>query len=234
MNTLIADHFTAHDLLTPAECEEIRARIDALHLKWIRHHDDVPLHTLGISGFLTHSRQEYETRATEKNAVLRAHFADVLALVRAALERHVGAPVEDHPIGALPGFNVFGSHPYFATPFASAHFDVQHRNLNWPERIDETDVVSFTLPVALPATGGGIDIWDIRAPDIANLDRELKPARIAAAHHEHLPHRTGTIVIHRGDILHRIAPTTEVQPDDRRYTLQGHTVRVGTRYIWYW
>ena len=66
MNTLIDEHFTARDLLTPAECEEIRARIDALHCEWIRHHDDVPLHTLGISGFLTHSRQEYETRRNRK------------------------------------------------------------------------------------------------------------------------------------------------------------------------
>ena len=234
MSTLVDNHFTLLDLLTLDDCNRIRNRIDHLAHEWIRHHDELPLQTLGISGFLVHSPDEYASLAAEKNAVLRRHFADLLALVRTAIEQHLGAPVQDHPSGALPGFNVFGSHPFFGEPFASAHFDVQYRNLRWPDGLDATDVVSFTLPVALPASGGGIDVWDLRPSDMADLDRDLQPARVAAAHHEYLPHRVGRIVVHRGDILHRIAPTPEVQPGDRRYTLQGHTVRVGDRYVWYW
>lgn len=234
MSTLVDRHFTCVELLTPAECAQVCDRIDGLAHEWIRHHDEVPLHTLGISGFLVHSAEEYDVRAAEKNAVLRAHFADLYARVRSTIERHVGARVEDHPTGALPGFNVFGSHPFFGEPYASAHFDVQYRNLRWPEGLDDTDVVSFTLPFALPVAGGGIDVWDLRASDLDDLDRELQPDRVAAARHEYLAHRIGTIVIHRGDILHRIAPTRKVEPGDRRYTLQGHAVRVGVRYVWFW
>jgi len=234
MSTLIDQHFTRVQLLSTTECRQLCDRIDGLGHEWIRHHAEIPMHTLGISGFLVHSPEEYERRAAEKNPVLRTHFAELLALVRSTIERHVGTPVEDHPNGALPGFHLFGSHPYFGEPYASAHFDVQYRNLSWADGLDDTDVVSFTLPLALPASGGGIDVWDLRASDFAHLDRELQPARVAAADHEYLPHRIGRIVIHRGDILHRIAPTPMVGPGDRRYTLQGHAVRVGDRYVWFW
>ena len=47
-------------------------------------------------------------------------------------------------------------------------------------------------------------------------------------------YQPGRLVIHTGDSVHQIAPSTYSGPDDVRITLQGHLVRV--RGVWqlYW
>jgi hypothetical protein len=232
--SVLADDFEQRELCTAAECRELTRRIESLRALWTSHHDHVPVHSLGISGFLVPSDATYRRIAAECNPVLLRAFADLYERMRTFLAARVGQPVLDHPYGALPGFNLFGDHEYFATPFASAHFDVQYRNLEWPDHVDVRDVCSFTLPLALPRAGGGLDVWDLREHDLAALDDEARIELVDTTARETLEHRVGCAVVHRGDVLHRIAPARRIAAGDRRYTLQGHVARSGPNYYWYW
>lgn len=213
---------------------DVVRRIESLRSAWCRHHPDIPVFSLGISGFLAHTPEAYLATATKMKPVLQAVLGDLYERVRQVLELRLGAPVVDHPSGAFPGFNLLGGHEYFMTPFASAHFDVQFNNLDWPAQVDTDALVSFTLPVALPEAGGSIDIWPLRQADLAGLDGADAARAVDATPMVSLPHRVGHMVVHDGDILHRIAPAPAITPTDRRYTLQGHIARCGSVNYWYW
>ena len=80
---------------------------------------------------------------------------------------------------AYPGFHVFGHKPgklsdpacgeRFSKPLASLHVDIQYRDhmTIWEQfdQVDLEDTLSFTLPVELPRTGGGLFVWDWMAMD---------------------------------------------------------------------
>lgn len=63
---------------------------------------------------------------------------------------------------ALPGFHIFRAHQQFLNPVASMHIDLQHKTLQWQEELQvdpETNTLSFTLALALPKSGAGLNTW---------------------------------------------------------------------------
>ena len=76
--------------------------------------------------------------------------------------------------------------------------------------------MSFTLAVALPQSGGGLNVRENR--------KQVT----------HIPYHAGRLVLHRGDVLHQIAPTPQVRAGDERITLQGHGVLYRGVWHFYW
>ena len=92
------------------------------------------------------------------------------------------------------------------------------------EDIDFNHPLSFTLALRLPASGGGITLWDLTYEEVKRLSHsEIEQLAITKQRHVH-PYTVGTLLLHSGLIVHQIAPGTNLQPDDERITLQGHAL----------
>jgi hypothetical protein len=155
----------------------------------------------------------------------------------AVLEPVLGGRVSLHSQLALPGFHIFLAHEAFEQEeAASAHWDLQFRQIDWlPE--DEPDFsnpVSFTMPVSLPETGGGLNLWELNHRDAQTLSeqqRELKRQELPRVFH---PYAIGRMVVHSGLYLHQIAPMTGALPGEDRITFQGHALRCAGHWRLYW
>jgi hypothetical protein len=234
--TPAVDRFERVPLFSVAACDELAHRVDGLRDEWERCHPSLPYFVLGTSSFVSarHDREGYERRAAVTNERLRSTFADLHDHVRAAVEDIVGRAVTDHAHAALPGFHIFGFHPVFRLPIAGAHFDRLYRYLRWPSPVDEATSMSFTLPLVLPEAGGGIDWWPLDPGHVDPLDAEAAGELVERVEPHHVDHACGTLVVHSGVLLHRIAATPRVTLGDRRITLQGHVISSGPATWWYW
>jgi hypothetical protein len=173
----------------------------------------------------------------ESNARLEEAFGPALEDLRAFLARELEGEVEWGAGLPLPGFHVFdatGLRP--GKPTGDAHFDIQYV---WG-RFDEPvlDAVSVTVPIQIPAAGTSLEYWPV---DFAELNRLVSEGTLAsvadAAEHfqrHEVWYEPGRACLLRGLPLHRIGTTPTVQPSDYRITLQGHAVRLGTRWVAYW
>ena len=141
-------------------------------------------------------------------------YDQISDLLAQTLEGSVGYPEKL----ALPGFHVFLSARVFEHSVAPVHRDLQYKLLDWDcpnGELDSSEVLSFTVAIALPEAGGGLNVWD---------DETVV----------YIPYRKGCLLLQYGNALHQIAPTARVQPGDERITLQGHGLL--RRGIWnlYW
>jgi hypothetical protein len=114
------------------------------------------------AGWPETSRRYYDT-AHAYNATLKTHFSWLYELVRSALEQHFEAPTSYREDLALPGFHIWLYPGIFTQPTASVHFDLQYLQLPWQDdqAADFTQPISFTLPIKLPAMGGGLNVWEL-------------------------------------------------------------------------
>ncbi len=229
-------HFVFIPILSEQECRPWLAEIDAQRANWVRRHPDTPFFTLGAASYLDARSGEgaYLARAEATNVLLAHRFADLYQRVRAALASRLDAAMLDLPHAGLPGFHIFGSHPAFRHPTASVHFDLQYELVSWPEPLFRDQVLSFTLPLAIPNGGGGLRYWDLTPDSLAKLSPAEQKALIGDSPMHYLPYKVGTLVLHSGHLLHQIAPAPELTTDDRRVTLQGHLGRTSQGYYWYW
>ena len=100
--------------------------------------------------------------------------------------------------------------------------------------MDFTLLLSFTLSVALPARGSGLNTWDIRYDEYRNLNTAERARLRASQIKEYHPYKLGQAVLHSGLQLHQIAPSQEFEPGDERITLQGHGIRRDGVWQLYW
>lgn len=238
-------------LLSSLECAEVMDRIYLAREHWIRREEG--FYTLGVASYLdVHMSQDpaktYYSILDESNALLLAHFGDVLEPVRATIEDVVELPVRYAENLALPGFHIFletALHWLGKSP-SSPHVDRQYRTLGFPEYLSPERALSVTLPIRLPVAGGGLTTWPVtrvRANDAAthfpSIDRtigdsEWLDAVVATTRSKHDRYAVGELVIHSGEILHRISPIRSVSPGDERVTLQGHAARRDGEWVLYW
>lgn len=114
--------------------------------------------------------------------------------------------------------------------------DRQFEDIPWqhPGELDFDQPVSFTLPLRLPAAGGGLNTWPadwrhchdspLLIPEL--LVRSLECHRVA--------YTEGVLMVHSGHMLHQIAPAPDMCSGDRRITLQGHALPRRGVYQLYW
>src|SRR5262249_27555082 len=123
----------------------------------------------------------------------------------------------------------------------SIHFDLQYLSIPWSDvaRADRSRPLSFTLPIALPRGGGGLNSWDLsyeahaarcQATRAAVPGEEMAQSRTRTFH----AYTPGVLTLHSGHTLHQIAAVEEAHPDDERITLQGHGLCCDGAWTIYW
>ena len=240
MDAVAVDHaqLERERLLDTQQCECVVEEILALRAHWTARDESVPFFTLGAASYLDARQSEsaYRRQAVELNPLLRERFGWLLERVRDKVSEQTGLLAEWAPAAAVPGFHIFLACWVFTLAPSAIHFDTQHRLLDWtgiPDP-DFSDILSYTLPVQLPRTGGGLNVWNIdqrnfpdtRSKEFFDAARGLRPTYRA--------YRVGELVMHSGNLLHQMAATARMHDDDRRITLQGHGIRAGGRIYLYW
>ena len=234
-----------NQLITAQQGASIYSDIKALQKHWlVRGSSDNIFATLGAASYLDcgefkDTQDTYFQKASRYNLILRKHFGCLYNLVKEYLQTTLGAEVKYREDAAYPGFHIWLSTAIPTLPVASMHFDLQYQYLAWhkPENIDFSQSLSFTLPIQLPASGGGLNLCDINYIEYLDirqynqLDWDLIPRFRSQNYH---PYKVGEMVMHSGHTMHQIAPTSTVQQSDARVTLQGHGVCVDGVWWIYW
>jgi hypothetical protein len=231
------DAMVSLPILTVLECQDIRASLDALQTEWLHRNAQLPFYTLGAASYIdaAQSLPTYQQLAQRYNPILRDRFQWLYDRVATALAGWLQAPVDCADHLALPGFHIYQSCKLFEQPIASIHCDSQYQLLPWPTA--ETDFsrpLSFTLAIALPKFGGGLNLWDLHYRDIQGLTPKEFQQLVHDRPYKFHPYQVGHLVLHSGHQLHQAAPARNIQPEDERITLQGHSVWSQGRWRLYW
>ena len=227
-------------LVTAEEAEGVVSEILAERAHWVRRHDTYPVFTFGAAAYLDGPRlgfAGYQREAQRMNPLLAARFGWLHDRLRARVSEVVGAPAHYDERVALPGFHVYLSDPAQTQPVASMHYDMQYDQIDWTGwgTPDRTQQLSLTLSLELPASGGGLLVWNINRLAIERMDDETRKAHMAANRDALFhPYTLGHLAVHTGHQLHQIAPTKDVQATDRRITMQAHALPVDGRWLIYW
>ena len=204
--------FEAIPVLSSVECERVRQTIHALRSSWIaRGSADYPFYTVGAASYIDAvpgtTPPRYSEILVETNPVLREHFHRLYARLLNKLSVHLQAVVRTADELALPGFHVWQGLSV-PTSSLSIHFDLQYMSIPWPDvaRSDHSRPLSFTLPIALPRGGGGLNTWDLSYEEQAAHSQatrkfapveEMAKSRTRAFH----PYTPGVLTLHSGHTL---------------------------------
>ena len=188
-------------LLEPEACEDLFQRVLEARPHWTARRGEW-MFTLGAASYLDGPACDRLARNT--NPVLLATFGDLYDRLGKHFEAALHAPVGYDPAIALPGFHVFVCGPQMRGEQARIHRDTPHLQRAWDGPI--SDPFSFTLPVRLPAAGGGLNYW----------------VGLAA---RYLPYEPGRLYVVGPDVVHQIANRVDLADGEYRVTLQGHGVR---------
>lgn len=224
-------------VLAGEECARVRSAIMALRSSWLRRNVWVPFYTLGAASYIDAAANppEYYRLAGKYNPLLTEHFSWLYDRVTEVLAGQLGAPVACTGNLALPGFHIYLSSKIFEKPVASIHCDSQYALHDWSgQDADLEKPISFTLSIALPMHGGGLNTWDLSYEEVvARADGNLAELIRDRELHYH-PYQKGHMALHSGRLLHQAAPGRDVQPEDERITLQGHGILAGGVWRLYW
>jgi hypothetical protein len=235
--------FVQIPLLSRVECEDASAAVNELRPQWIPRTQPASFFTLGVASYmdLQNSNEgfsrDYYNEAAPLNALISKRFGWLLGKAKSVVEDFVGAKALFSPQLASPGFHIFEFPAIPRSNTASIHFDLQHQLINWNDNFpfsQNADVVSFTLPIRLPAGGGGLNIWDITYQNCFKTPNFDLGRYLESNHPTYHRYSLGALAIHSGYRLHQIAGVSDVQPGDQRITLQGHGVCRGSEWVLYW
>ncbi|MCA1991844.1 MAG: hypothetical protein LDL41_07340 [Coleofasciculus sp. S288] len=213
------------ELLAEEECLNVCSGVYELKEFWIQRHPLLPFYTLGLASpyDIPNDKQGYYNRVKHYNSILRDRFSWLYERLADRLSQHLKAPTCYPETLALPGFHIFLPHKAFEQSLGAIHCDKSYR-LHWQPSagIDFNNPISFTLPIALPKFGAGMNAWDLPYEEVKGLDHsEIEQQAINKKRSFH-PYQVGKLVLHSGLMVHQIAPGNNLQPDDVRITLQGH------------
>ncbi len=228
-----------HDLetLTGRECAEARGVLMELRQQWILRNVWAPFYTLGAASYIDAAADysKYAGFAAQFNPVLHQHFGWLHQRVCEVLSRELGEPVKLAEGLAHPGFHIYLSSKLFEKPIASIHCDSQYLLHEWKDpEADFTRPISFTLPIALPVHGGGLNVWNLAYHELSAAGENANAALLNSRQRTYHPYRAGFMAMHSGHVMHQAAPGRDVQPDDERITLQGHGIFSRGAWRLYW
>jgi hypothetical protein len=232
-------------LLSTSDCTSLHQRIKTVKFFWTDRNPEQPgqVYTLGAAAYLD-ARQEqvgaetYSKTIEAANKFLLTHFCSLYEDLRLTLQAFLGKTCCYSSDLALPGFHIFLARRLCHMRDLIPHFDQQFSLLPPLASADPDTAISFTLPIALPSAGGGLDYWEITPKD---LQRDLASGKVSSARdyqnreqQKYLPYVPGKVVLQERVLLHRIAATPHVSDEDERVTLQGHAIVRGAEYVLYW
>ena len=217
-------------LLTAPECSHWCDVVLSASSHWKRRARGVDFFTLGAAYYLDVDDDafvSYSLRLGKMNPVLNELFADLYELILGRFEQVFGCPFCFHGGLALPGFHIFGPRPGRSPSILNpAFFDrggtIHHHPLprSFAELIGclpddlPTDFDSVTIPLCLPASGGGLNVWPNGIDDEQPVFHSYS---------------VGQAVHFNGELWHQLAPyrpsSNDSQPD-YRITLQCHFFRM--------
>ncbi len=219
------------EVITPQECLQVHSVVHDLREFWINRHPFLPFYSLGTASYF-HAPSEqadtnYSTAIKHYNPLLRKHFDWLYKRLADTLAEKLAAPTHypDNRL-ALPGFHIFLAHKAFEQPMAAIHRDLQYRQHKWEpiEAANFSHPISFTLAIALPQSGAGMNVWDLHHEEVEQLEpSEIEQLTESKKQHFHA-YELGKIALHSGHFVHQIAPVQNIQPEDERITLQGHGI----------
>lgn len=228
-----------HDFLTKEECTKTRDILFGLKQYWVnRASNFLPFYSMGAASYLDatpNDASHYYEAVSRYNPILESYFPSLYENLIEKLTEILDMPVSYDPRLALPGFHIFLANKMFEKPLASTHFDLQFEPLKWDyDEVDLEHPISFTCPIALPESPSGLNYWEITQKDSKGLSRsEIEKLKNSKEMH-FFPYSLGKLVLHKGLILHQIAPCQEVKPTDERITLQGHGLFCDGKMRIYW
>lgn len=230
-------------LLSAAECEAVRDGVFELRHLWEHRNPAGPFYTLGAASYLDAAGPQgnapYYAKAQRCNPVLVERFGWLYQRLQQGLAQALDAPVVFDERGGRPGFHIFLAAKVFEQPVASIHIDKQYELLDWSGAPgpDFERPLSFTVGIVLPRSGSGLNFWDTPYREICNMTRAQVEDLARKRPHEHHPYGPGRLVMHSGHMVHQIAPSPYLEPEevrDARITLQGHGIRCGESWRIYW
>jgi hypothetical protein len=228
-------------VLSEAECAAAVDEIHGCRAAWTPMHAELPMYTLGAASYFEGGAgraANYLAKAREINPFLHERFGWLYERLARVVGDAVGADCGyDLDNLSLPGFHVFLAHPAFTRPIASIHFDLQYDDIDWSAHpgLDFSRQLSMTLSLRLPASGGGLRLWDVDYGEFEKMPaQEQRRVKNGELDDEVFPYVTGSMVLHSGFQLHQIAPAAEMKEGDQRITLQAHAVRSGEQWLLYW
>jgi len=238
--------FASIPVLSAPECALVRETVLALRPHWtLRGSSGHPFYTVGAASYIDANSPtpRYTELLAQTNPLLREHFGWLHSRVMYALSLYLQAVVRTADELALPGFHIWEGLAVPTWP-VSIHFDLQYQSIPWADaaRADRTQPLSFTLPIALPLEGGGLNSWDLsyegHLAQIAKQNRahQYSPLEELMRTHTRTYHayECGTLTLHSGHTVHQIAPVEQAFPDDERITLQGHGLYCDGAWTLYW
>ena len=185
------------------DTETITKQVFAMKDMWINRSDEYPFFTLGRCAYLDGRTQAYYDNLQEENEALIQQFALLYSYIGEALNSVFAEDIMLTNNLRVPGFHIFPSDKKFLKISGKWHQDHPHITLG----LDDIDSYAFTLAIKLPKSGGGMDFID------------------EFHQRQHLAYNEKDLVIHNGQVVHRIAGMKEYIPNEHRITLQGHIVR---------
>lgn len=229
------------DILDAAQAAQAATQLRELEPKWIKRGEGFA--TLGVAAYLDvicsdEPERTYYNRVAANNAIITQHFDWLLERIRWAIKHRFEMPTELAQDVALPGFHIFYGPGITLHDKDSQHFDLQCRSMRWPFVPDETQLLSFTLPIELPAGGGGLDYWTFTEADFIRLEHlGRKPSMAQIARTKPVirhPYYVGRLAIQIEPVIHRISAIRSTEAGDHRFTLQGHAVGRNGTLVLYW
>ncbi len=207
------------DVFSIDECERIRAGVHNLKPLW-----DEERYRLGAGISYYKPTALYYAASKQMNPVLNKHFAWMYEKLLQKLSTGLDCKVRFREDLALPGFNIYCGPVDFSTVVYNKHLDLQYLDLNWdpPGSADVESTISFTIPIAAPLHGTGLNIWDvtqISAEEIEDTDALSQDKAIYQSY------KLGVAAIHDGKHYHQMSITEKWTPTDERITLQGHGLK---------
>ncbi len=193
-------------ILDRAACDGITARVFELERFWTRRHPDLPSFTLGATAYLdipAGGMPRYLVTKSGGNKVLQRHFGELLHTVASALAGALGAPTFLSDRFALPGFHIYLHHPALARVEPIVHFDLQDLDLEIEGARRDGARCSFTVPIRIPAGGGGINVWELAYAEVAGLTADGARALAASRPVTRHEYQVGELFLHSGDQLHQ-------------------------------
>ena len=249
---------------TEKDCNKIQKTIYELDKLWINrsqerrysfenqiHITRAPFWTLGAVSYLdaVKSSEQYDKHRDYLNPVLSKKFNWIYEIICEKLQGELGKPVVIDKFLAHPGFHIFSAKSgttiepeylkMFEQPLGSVHVDVQYEEHieYWKtfKEVDFENTLSFTIPIKLPKHGGGLYTWKDKVNPYSfnyttneNKLDELESPSVPNLYTE------GEMIYFIGHLLHQMMPGVNVQPDDRRITVQGHGIKCDGTWRLYW
>jgi hypothetical protein len=161
----------------------------------------------------------YAECARATNRLLYNSYQDLYDRVADLFGDRYGRPVAFVDELAIPGFHLMRYARAGLYEGGGWHYD----QLAWqvPYFVEHArevrGILNFTVPLAVPSGGTGMDLVDEHA-----------------AAEAHVAYRPGLLLFSEQEVLHRIGPSNCLRPGEHRLTLQGHGVLFRGRVLLFW